>query len=131
MFGKSTSPGSGWLWLALPIGITACLIGMIPIFGGKGPAPPTEHECWVASGPGQYKVLDWVENLETCGARLEVLFLRSGMPVSGTYGGIGVFVDTHGIEAAAPNEPRTTLLGPETRRQLDAAIQSLIQRGTG
>jgi hypothetical protein len=119
------------LWVAAPMGAVVVLAGMIPMFGGKPRAAQSEHECWVASSPSRYRVLDWVENLETCGARLEVLFLRSGQPVKGLYGGISVFVDAQSIRAAAPNGPQTSLIGPKSRRDLDQAIQTLTSRQSG
>jgi hypothetical protein len=114
----------------LPVLAIVGLIGMIPMFGDH-PRRAVTHECWVPSGPNQFRVLDWVDNLETCGARLEVLFLRGGKPVSGAYGGVFVYVDADSIEAAADHQPRTTLLAGQTRRDPDAAIRTLIARGSG
>lgn len=123
---RRSRPAGLWWWV-LPVVATVGLIGMIPMFGAH-PRPAVAHECWVASGPDRFQVLDFVDNLETCGARLEVLFLRGGKPVSGAYGGVYVYVDSRSIEAAADHQPRTTLLAGQTRRDLDAAIRTLVAR---
>jgi hypothetical protein len=117
------------LWLAAPVALIVLVMGMIPMFGGMKPPPSVAHECWVASGPDRYRVLDMVDNLETCGARLEFIFLSEGKPAQGLYSGVSVFADARGVDAAPPHGPRTTLLGARTRRDLDAAIRTLVARG--
>jgi hypothetical protein len=81
--------------------------------------------CWIEPAAGRFQPLDRVDNLETCGARLEVVRLRRGRPVVGAYGGVYVLVDADAIDAQAPDGPRTRLFDPSTRRALDADIDRL------
>jgi hypothetical protein len=94
----------------------------------KGPkAPPSDAGvCWVERAPAGFVPLDHVDNLETCGARLEVVYLRQGRPVRGAYGGINVSVDASAIVATAPGGPPVRLIEPAPRREIDADIRRLL-----
>ena len=97
--------------------------------GRPTPALPDDAGiCWIApTGSATFLPLDQgIENLETCGARLEVVFLLRRRPVVGAYRGYYVFVDASGIAAAAPNGPRAPLFEPATRKPLDAQIRRLM-----
>ena len=89
--------------------------------------PPSDvGVCWILAD-GAFATLDpAVDNLETCGARLEVAYLRQRRPVTGAYGGVWVFVDAREIAAAAPHGVKARLLDPGARRRLDAAIGVLM-----
>jgi hypothetical protein len=107
----------------------ACVIGLTGLLLlHKGPKPPPSDAgvCWVERGPANFAPLDHVDNLETCGARLEVVYLRQGRPVRGAYGGINVSVDASAIVAAAPNGPPVRLIEPAPRREIDADIRRLL-----
>lgn len=87
-----------------------------------------DGRCWIRGGDGTLAVLDAsVENLETCGARLAVLHLQQGKPVSGAFGGVDVFVDADAIEAGTPyGNHRILLISAVDRKRLDAAIRQLM-----
>jgi hypothetical protein len=70
-----------------------------------------------------------VDNLETCGARLEAVRILSNQPVFGAYQGVYVVVDEQGIDAQPTiNGPRRELISRGDRRRIDAAIEELIRR---
>lgn len=113
------------MWRRLLI---CCAIGLAAVLLlHRGPkAPPSDiGVCWIERGQAGFVPLDHVDNLETCGARLEVVYLRQGRPVRGAYGGIYVFVDASAITAAAPNGPPARLIEPAMRPVLDADIRRL------
>ncbi len=94
---------------------------------GRPPSPTFAGDtCWIGADRSGLSPLDEVENLETCGARLEVMYLRGHKPVQGAYGGMLIYVDAHGIDAAAPNGPRGPLITQKDRREIDADIVKLI-----
>lgn len=88
-----------------------------------------DGRCWIR-GPGEtLTVLDaHVENIETCGARLEVRYLQTGAPVEGLFGGTEVFVNSKAIEAGTPWGHRARLLHQVDRERIDAAIRQLLER---
>ena len=106
---------------------SATLVAGGTIFIGRNPGPaPDPAACLVSSSAG-LKPLDYVDNLETCGARLEALYLRDGRPVTGAFGGLRVFADARGIDAASGRGPRERLVAPATRRVIDADLIRLMR----
>ncbi len=107
---------------------------LLPALGGCGqnPQPPFQAGvCWIDSGGGRYRPLDdGIDNLETCGAHLEVVYLDERRPVVGAFGGMYVLVDGGSIDSQAPNGPRAPLIDPGHRRQVDADIRLLQQAQT-
>jgi hypothetical protein len=97
--------------------------------GGCGQASDEEdaRTCYVASGEGFSPLDTDIPNLETCAARLEVVYLRHPTPVRGRYGGVFVYVDAADIAAAAPNGPRVRLLDAKSRGAIDADIRQLLK----
>ncbi len=108
----------------LPLALGAC---------GQNPQPPFQAGvCFIDDGGGRYRPLDdGIDNLETCGARLEVVFLDRRRPVVGAFGGMYVLVDGGSIDSQAPNGPRAPLIDPRHRRQVDADIRMLQQARAG
>ena len=77
----------------------------------RPPEVAFDGRCWIRGGDGRLTVLDaYVENLETCGARLAVRHIQHDRPVSGAFGGVDVFVDAHAIEAGTPYPGQRILL---------------------
>ena len=103
-----------------PLALGAC---------GQNPQPPFQAGvCFIDNGGGRYRPLDdGIDNLETCGARLEVVYLDRRRPVVGAFGGMYVLVDGGAIDSQAPNGPRAPLIDPGHRRQVDADIRLLQQ----
>jgi hypothetical protein len=116
------------MWWRVMAGCAIGLAGLLLLLH-RGPKPPPSDAgvCWVERVPTGFVPLDHVDNLETCGARLEVVYLRQGRPVRGAYGGINVSVDASAIIAMAPNGPAASLIGPIPRRELDAGIRRLME----
>ena len=104
--------------MCAPLALNAC---------GQNLQPPFQvGVCFIDSGGGRYRPLDdGIENSETCGARLEVVYLDTHRPVVGAYGGMYVMVDRASIDEQAPNGPKAPLIGPRDRRQIDADIRML------
>jgi hypothetical protein len=70
-----------------------------------------------------------VENLETCGARLEAVRILTSQPVFGAYQGVYVVVDDRTISVGATLEgPHRQLISRGDRSRIDAAIRELIRR---
>ena len=114
------------LGCALLIGAAVWGVGALSNLG-RPPSPTFAGDvCWIRNDRSGLEPLSQVENLETCGARLEVMYLRGRKPVQGAYGGMILFVDANGIDAAAPNGPRAPLLTQNSRREIDADILKLI-----
>jgi hypothetical protein len=114
------------MWPRLLVCCAIGLAGLLLLYRGPKPPPSDAGVCWIDQGRAGFVPLDRVDNLETCGARLEVVYLRQGRPVRGAYGGINVFVDASSIVAAAPNGPRARLIDPAPRRVVDADIRRLL-----
>ena len=123
-YGPQSTPFK--LGCALMIGAAVWGVGALSKLGAP-PSPTFARDvCWIRADKAGLAPLDQVENLETCGARLEVIYLRGRKPVQGAYGGMLLFVDASGIDAAAPNGPRSRLLTQNSRREIDADILKLI-----
>jgi hypothetical protein len=110
--------------------------GLLALAGcDEGRASRGEGLCWIAQGRGRERLLAVeIPNLETCGARLEVIHLEERRTVTGSYGGVGILVDDGGIFARAPNGPSALLFDPASRRVLDHDILKLLalrQRASG
>ncbi len=99
----------------------------------RGPLPRFEAGvCWIATTSGAFVPLDHdVANLETCSARLEVVYRRRRQPVTGAYGGVYVYVDASAIDAQAPDGPKVRLIDQTTRAKVDAAIARVIEAEGG
>ena len=72
-----------------------------------------------------------MDGLESCGARLEAVYLQNGEPVSGGYNGMRLYADAQGIADAQANGPRQTLIAPWMRHQIDAEIRRLMRKRDG
>lgn len=84
--------------------------------------------CWIMNSKNALIPLDYgVQNLETCGARLEVRHLVLKRPVAGAYGGVNIFVDDRAITAAAPNGPEALLFNDADRKKIQVAIHRLLE----
>ncbi len=105
----------------LVVGLAGC--------GLNDPNSPAARTCSIASGAGFVPLDPDVDNLETCAARLEVVFLKRQTPVTGRYGGVFVYVTAQSIDAAKPNGPRERLLDPKTRAGVDDQIRQLLKAG--
>lgn len=112
--------------IAATIATAGLIAGATMKLGRTLPPPPPPSPCLIPYADG-FKVLDYVDNLETCGARLEVLYLEDGRPVRGAYGGIRLAADDQGIWAAAEDGPRQSLMSAVTRQRVDADIRRLIR----
>ena len=88
-----------------------------------------DGRCWIRGSDQTLVLLDsHVENIETCGARLEVRHLQTGAPIEGVFGGTEVFANSSAIEAATPWGHRVRLVRPADRERIDAAIRLLLER---
>jgi hypothetical protein len=114
------------MWEGALVGCAVGLAGLLFLHQSPKPPPSDAGVCWVERPPAGFVPLDNVDNLETCGARLEVVYLRRGRPVRGAYGGMNVSVDASAIMAAAPNGPPARLIEPAPRREIDADIRRLL-----
>lgn len=87
-----------------------------------------DARCWIRGDDGRLTVLDAnVENLETCGARLLVRYIQGERPVSGSFGGVDVFVDANVMEAATPyGDYRIPLVSMADRKRIEAATRRLL-----
>ena len=92
----------------------------------RPPAPVQAGICWFTSSTGRFVPLDQeVANIETCAARLEVVYLQKGQPVTGAYEGSYVFIDAKTIARAGSAGPPLPLIGPDDRQRIDADIRRL------
>ena len=88
-----------------------------------------DGRCWIRGADHALVVLDpHVENIETCGARLEVRHLQTGAPITGAFGGFEVFANAHAIEAGTPYGYRIKLVSAADREKIDATIRLLLER---
>ncbi|MEI9891023.1 MAG: hypothetical protein WDN45_11050 [Caulobacteraceae bacterium] len=113
------------LAIALAIGAAGLAAGATIRLGRTLPAAAPPAPCMVFEG-GRLHPLDYVDSLETCGARLEALYLQDGQPAAGAYGGLRVFADAQGIDAASLHGPRKQLVSPFTREVMDYDIRRLL-----
>ena len=91
-------------------------------------APVRGGVCWIVTERGRFEPLDWgVENLQTCGARLEVVYLVEKRPVVGAFQGVYVFIDRTMIAQAGRYGTPSQLIGPADRRKIDDDIRLLLQ----
>lgn len=126
MGARRTAPSKArMLLIALAIGSAGLVAGETIRLGRTLPPPPPPAPCLLLDGPG-YRALDYVDNLETCGARLEAVHLMEGRPVSGAFGGLKVFADDQGMDAAAGRGPRQRLVNAAARQTIDADIRRLL-----
>lgn len=87
---------------------------------------PKTSMCWMTGDKGALAPLRAEENLESCGALLEAVYIREHQPVSGGFGGVGVLVNDSGIYTAAPGGPRVPLIDANARRRIDDDIVRLM-----
>ena len=86
-----------------------------------------DGRCWIRGADQTLSLLDaHVDNIETCGARLEVRHLQTKAPVSGVFGGVNVYANAHAIEADTLYGHRTRLVSAADRARIDLAIRSLL-----
>jgi hypothetical protein len=121
-----TSPPALVFAIALGVALIFYMIGQKPLLGGiPRPAPPPAP-CLI-SGPGGFETLDHVDSLENCGVRLEAVYLQNGLPVSGGYNGMRLYVDDQGIDDAQSDGPRQRLIAPWMRHQIDEELRRLMR----
>lgn len=126
---RPRSPGAP-LVLGLMIALAAGCLGLGGCHDAEGP-PSDAGLCWIGTPRRGFRVLDGHSgNLETCGARLEVAYLRQRRPVEGAYGGVYIFIDDREIDAQAPNGPRERLFDPQTRAVMDRFLAELMSGST-
>ena len=126
MHAPGVNPTIRTLAIALAIGSAGLVAGYTIHLGRTFPAaaPPAPCLVWDA---GRLRTLDYVDSLETCGARLEVLYLQDGQPVTGAYAGMRVFADAEGIDTALLHGPRKQLVSRGTREFVDYHIKRLLE----
>jgi hypothetical protein len=88
-----------------------------------------DGRCWIRGTDHALVLLDaYVENIETCGARLEVRHIQTGVPVTGAFGGTPVFANSNAIEAGTPWGYRTRLVSAADRDRIDTAIRRMLDQ---
>lgn len=117
---------SVWLGLGCALALAGC--------GRPVTAPTQGGVCWFMfegrDGEPDFKpFVTGIENLETCVARLEGAYIRSGSPVRGAFQGRFIFVDEADVTAG----PRLKgqhyrVFTPQQRAQIRANVQALRQR---
>ena len=117
---------SAWLGLACALALTAC--------ERQVTAPTQPGVCWfmleAADGERHFQpFVTGIENLESCAARLEGSYVRTGRPVSGAFQGRFIFV----TEADVTAGPRLKgqhyrVFTPAQRAQIRANVQTLRER---
>ncbi len=91
-------------------------------------APVQGGVCWIVNERGGFAPLDWeVENLQTCAARLEVVYLQRGRTVVGAFQGVYVYIDATMIAQAGRYGRPSQLIGPADRRKIDEDIRLLLE----
>lgn len=117
-----------WVWLGLgcALALAAC--------GRPVTAPTQSGVCWFMiegrdGGPDFKPFVTGIENLESCAARLEGAYVRSGQPVRGAFQGRFIFVDEGDVTAG----PRLKgqhyrVFTPQQRAEIRANVQTLRQR---
>jgi hypothetical protein len=134
ILGRTTKPVTSppALVIAVALVVTLAFYGIArkPILGGvPRPAPPPSP-C-LMSGPSGLAPLGSVDSLENCGVQLEAIHIEDGGPVTGAYGGLRLFADDDGIDTAQPHGPRSRLIAPWLRVQVDTEIRRLIRVRAG
>jgi hypothetical protein len=115
--------------IAAVLGITA--VAIVAAFPAAQRAPVEPGVCSRLSEDGEeFTVVGRdIENLETCGARLEAVRLLTDQPVSGAFQGVYVFADETGIRVGPTLDgPHRELISAADRARIDAAINELIRR---
>lgn len=115
------------VFLSVLVAVTGAFfaIGHMHLLGSTPRPAPPPSPCLVQATAG-FELLDRVDSLENCGARLEAIYLENDEPVVGAYGGLRVFADAQGIDAAAPHGPRQTLITPQMRAYVDQTLRTLM-----
>ena len=113
--------------VAVAVALVFLRVGNVLELGATLGPPPPPAPC-LLSAPTGFVLLDRVDNLESCGARLEAVYLENGVPVTGAYGGIQVFVDGRGVDAVFDHGPRQTLIPPQMRAYVDATLRELMAK---
>lgn len=97
-------------------------------------APADSGVCWFmlegADGRPQFKpFVTGIENLESCAARLEGSFVRTGRPVTGAFQGRFIFV-TEGDVTAGPRlrGQHYRVFTPEQRSEIRRNVRTLQER---
>jgi hypothetical protein len=123
---REARPGV-FLSVAVAVAGAFFAIGGMHLLGSPPRPAPPPSPCLVQEAQGLV-LLDRVDNLESCGARLEAVYLESDEPVLGAYGGLRVFADANGIDAASAHGPRATLITPQMRAYVDQTLRELMAR---
>jgi hypothetical protein len=120
------------LFFSVAIGVALVIfrLGQRIDFSSAPPTPHAPSPCLIQEARG-YVLLDQVDSLENCGARLEAVYRESGQGASGAYGGLRVFADSAGIDSAFEHGPRVTLIAPQMRQWVDATLDKLIAARDG
>lgn len=113
--------------VAIAVALAFLRVGQRLELGTTLGPPPPPAPC-LLSAPTGFVLLDRVDSLESCGARLEAVYLQGGQPVAGAYGGLRLFADAQGIDTALEHGPRETLITPAMRIDVDATLRELMAR---
>jgi len=111
--------------VAIAVALSIFRVGQKLDFSSTPRPPPPPAPCLIEAAEG-YVLLDRVDSLENCGARLEAVYLESGRPVTGAYGGMNVFADRAGIDTSLAHGPRETLITPPMRQWIDSTLVKLM-----
>ena len=89
--------------------------------------------CWRVQAEGQTlrrEVLDRnIDNLQTCASRLEAVRMMEGGAVEGFFEGRSIFATAEDVtQAPARGGTRYPVFDPEQRLEVQAAIQTLLDR---
>lgn len=115
--------------IATVLGFTAVVIVAAFPAAQRAPVEPGLCSKLTADGEGFTAVGRDIENLETCGARLEAVRLMTEEPVAGAFEGVYVFADEGGITVGPTLDgPHRELISAADRIRIDAAINELIRR---
>jgi hypothetical protein len=118
--------------IAAALGVTA--VTLVSAFPSPQRAPVHPGLCSTmttdAKGHAVFNAIAQdVDNLETCGARLEAVRILSNQPVFGAYQGIYLVVDEEAISAGPTLDgPHRELISRGDRSRIDAAINELIRQ---
>lgn len=92
---------------------------------------PDPGVCWrVRGADGEREVLErGIANLATCAQRLEAVRMMEGADLEGVFEGRRIYVTEAEItQAATPGGKRYPVFDPQQRREVQAAIRTLLDR---
>lgn len=87
-------------------------------------APAAAGVCFRANDKGEFIPLESdIPNVDTCGSRLEGVFLQEHQSILGAYGGMFIWVTDESIRAGSMFDgPRAVLITKENRVKIDKLI---------